>query len=57
MRGEYRHGLIVQMKKKHIDDILSGYDGTLCSTTSVKSGIGPVDVEYCNMAGFSHVRN
>jgi hypothetical protein len=35
---------------------LSDYDGTLCSTTSVRSGTGPVDVEYCNVAGFTHVR-
>jgi hypothetical protein len=28
---------------------------TLCSTTSVRSGIGHIDVEYCNVAGFTHV--
>jgi trehalose-6-phosphatase len=31
------------MKRKEIDAILSDYDGTLCSTTSVKGGIGIVD--------------
>jgi hypothetical protein len=31
------------MKKKQIDAILSDYDGTLCSTTSVKSSIGHVN--------------
>ena len=31
------------MKRKEIDVILSDYDGTLCSTTSVKGGIGIVD--------------
>jgi HAD superfamily hydrolase (TIGR01484 family) len=30
------------MKKKQIDVILSDYDGTLCSTPSVRNGIGPV---------------
>ncbi len=30
------------MKKKQIDVILSDYDGTLCSVTSVRNGIGPV---------------
>jgi trehalose-6-phosphatase len=30
------------MKKKQIDVILSDYDGTLCSTTSARNGIGPV---------------
>jgi HAD superfamily hydrolase (TIGR01484 family) len=30
------------MKKKQIDAILSDYDGTLCSTTSVRNGVGPV---------------
>jgi hypothetical protein len=31
------------MKRKQIDAILSDYDGTLCSTTSVRGGIGIVD--------------
>lgn len=31
------------MKRKEIDAILSDYDGTLCSTTSVKGGIDIVD--------------
>ncbi len=31
------------MKKKQIAVILSDYDGTLCSTTSVRNGVGPVD--------------
>jgi HAD superfamily hydrolase (TIGR01484 family) len=31
------------MKKRQIDAILSDYDGTLCSTTSVRSGISLVD--------------
>jgi hypothetical protein len=31
------------MKEKQIDAILSDYDGTLCSTTSVKSSIGHVN--------------
>jgi trehalose-6-phosphatase len=30
------------MKKKQIDAILSDYDGTLCSATSVRNGVGPV---------------
>jgi trehalose-6-phosphatase len=30
------------MKKKQIDVILSDYDGTLCSTPSVRNGIGPI---------------
>jgi hypothetical protein len=32
------------MKKKQIDVILSDYDGTLCSVTSVRNGIGPVGI-------------
>lgn len=31
------------MKKRQIDAILSDYDGTLCSTTSVRSDISPID--------------
>jgi len=31
------------MQRKQIDAILSDYDGTLCSTTSVRGGIGLVD--------------
>jgi hypothetical protein len=31
------------MKRKQIDAILSDYDGTLYSTTSVRGGIGIVD--------------
>ena len=31
------------MKKRQIDAILSDYDGTLCSTTSVRSSINIVD--------------
>ena len=30
------------MKKKQIDAILSDYDGTLCSTTSVRNGVSSV---------------
>ena len=31
------------MQRKQIAAILSDYDGTLCSTTSVRGGIGLVD--------------
>jgi hypothetical protein len=43
-------------EKGHIDVILSDYDGTLCSTTSIRSGVGHIYVEYCNAEGFTYVR-